>query len=98
MTCLLILFILSLIPYLTTNININSTCIKIFLCRPLERIQVPPKVMPPKAVKRSGLEYFLLSLSPSVLERNMDPKLNRMLEKYRKRKEKWEKRSDLVRK
>ncbi|KAJ8952047.1 hypothetical protein NQ318_010957 [Aromia moschata] len=76
-------------------------CVGIVLCpqtevvkrvRPPERAPPPKMVLPPRTPKASALEYFLLSLSPSTIQHNLSPKLKRMLDKYRCRVEKWEKR------
>lgn len=41
----------------------------------------------------SPLEFFLLSLTPEDIEYRLGPKLTRLLNKYRSRRVKWEKRS-----
>ncbi|KAJ8927184.1 hypothetical protein NQ314_020460, partial [Rhamnusium bicolor] len=65
--------------------------------RPPERTRPPPPPLPPRVKKTTALEYFLLSLSPSVIEHNLGPKLHRTLVKYRERRLKWDNRSDEVR-
>ncbi|CAG9858658.1 unnamed protein product [Phyllotreta striolata] len=62
--------------------------------RPVERAREPPKPPPLKIAKSVPLEYFLLSLTPSQRQRKMGPKLTRMLQKYRIRRDKWERRQE----
>ncbi|XP_050303878.1 cilia- and flagella-associated protein 44 [Anthonomus grandis grandis] len=62
--------------------------------RPPERVQQTQKPMISKLDKsESPLEFFMLSLSPSVLEFRLGPKLTRLLKKYRKRRIKWKQRT-----
>ncbi|KAK4886372.1 hypothetical protein RN001_002643 [Aquatica leii] len=58
--------------------------------RPPERPPAVKQVM--KAVERikKPLEYFLMGLSPSTIEKGLTPKLTRVLKKYRERKQKIE--------
>ncbi|XP_031357853.1 cilia- and flagella-associated protein 44-like [Photinus pyralis] len=60
--------------------------------KPPERIQVAQETfkIPERAAKR--LEYFLMGLSPSTIEKGLGPKLARFLRKYRQRKERMEER------
>ncbi|CAG9822879.1 unnamed protein product [Phaedon cochleariae] len=60
--------------------------------RPPERVQCVSKQSVQKQKKTTTLEYFLLSLSPSIIERRLGARLTRMLKKYRQRREKWDKR------
>ncbi|KAG5898603.1 hypothetical protein JTB14_020979 [Gonioctena quinquepunctata] len=64
--------------------------------RPPQRIQPTMKGPPAKPAKTPVMEYFLLSLSPSVIECKLGPKLTRLLIKYRERREKWDKRLEQV--
>lgn len=64
--------------------------------RPTERVPPPPKLFLPSKVEEPGLEYFLVNLSPEVLEELSNQKLGRLLHKYRQRKLKWEKRKESV--
>lgn len=68
-----------------------------FFRRIKERVQVAVKPTRLKSTRTTALEYFLLSLSPSVIEGRLGERLNRMLDKYRARKAKWDRRSEQVR-
>ncbi|XP_030750373.1 cilia- and flagella-associated protein 44 [Sitophilus oryzae] len=62
--------------------------------RPPERIQTVQKSTTRIVEKtESPLEFFLLSLSPSIIQHKLGPKLKRVLDKYRKRRNKWQERT-----
>ncbi|KAK5643495.1 hypothetical protein RI129_007340 [Pyrocoelia pectoralis] len=58
--------------------------------RPPERAQVVQEMFKIPERKMKHLEYFLMGLSPSTIERGLSPKLARFLHKYRERKERKE--------
>ncbi|XP_064214804.1 cilia- and flagella-associated protein 44 isoform X1 [Tribolium castaneum] len=62
--------------------------------KPPERAPPAPKTIQPKKVKEQGLEYFLVNLDPKILESQKHNKLTRLLNKYRDRKLKWERREE----
>ncbi|KAL1505618.1 hypothetical protein ABEB36_005142 [Hypothenemus hampei] len=63
--------------------------------RPPERTQVLQKSTVARIAKSSSpLEFFLLSLTPNDIAYRLGPKLTRLLDKYRARRQKWEKRAE----
>lgn len=62
----------------------------------MERAAAAAKAKAVRKKKAKELEYFLLTLSQTTLERKLDAKFTRLLNKYRTRKAKWESRQEQV--
>lgn len=75
-------------------------CVQMFACvcccRPPERPAVVAAAPPPPEKKEKILEPFLIGLSPSTIEFKLGARISRLLEKYRARKGRVEKRQEEV--
>lgn len=69
----------------------NSTFPMLSYRRP-ERPAPEKRVMAMQQQRKKKLEYFLMGLSPTIIENNLGKKLRGLLDKYRRRKAKWDRR------